>query len=874
MLRGIRKKASLFLISSHGLAGSRDGEYSSRSAKYSNVLKQVHDFEIALQAMDLLLDDRGEEGTKLLQKEAQANAHLKDPAAIFPLALGVMEFIEATLGFEAEVMNKAHRTLSDAEEASLNNAKHNMKQQLSTSHIYPPGTEFQVTYAELTLLNALVMLLQENNGMMELAKALFKLRKAYQILDSTYKKIKESEPVFNKNLARFRREAEHSSMSSVDLPGYQIPKQNSSETLPEDLQLMKNLELVYQMRKRRVEGTELGPHASQVNLFQNPSSLSLLLSRKPSALERALTPMGRTASPSALSISGNALFLQEKQKGATPENELKQKVNAENGSDLDFDEFSDALEYFTEEFSNSLPSVSGNATPNLDQYPESIVSAATSTSSFNLANDTHLHVSTIDEFIHSGVQLCFGILQVVLSLIPPAIGKVLLVVGFKGNRDIGLRMLWRTAITARNIHGELALICLLVFYDGPIQFIDVGFQLPGHEDSNVANVHDLTSRSTVLDSELTDIIKNPNLYTPQLLIKARALFPHNALWLLQEGRMHAAQGNIHLLLELTQHFTDDPTTHIQMEQVEALLTFDRAFFYVMVHDYDQAARDFLRMTEISSWSRSVYLYLAAACYLEKWRLIVMGIAKYDDESSRKADLEFYASKADHYLKLAPTYVPCHGLNASKQKGGIGGSNKQMPFDKFVLRKTKHIEAHQKQYPHLSYIECVGTSLIHELVYFWNGYNRMPQEDLELLHRMLQFSASEHAKIPESADEAIIRHFFQSLALRQLHRPEEGVKILDTKVISKFVVQDSPFKFNKMTHSPYLYPTAMYERAMFAWVMEAKTNSLQAIRESVGWLEKAETVSDIGDYELSNRTSMRIKAATERLEQLRREAHSH
>ena len=29
------------------------------------------------------------------------------------------------------------------------------------------------------------------------------------------------------------------------------------------------------------------------------------------------------------------------------------------------------------------------------------------------------------------------------------------------------------------------------------------------------------------------------------------------------------------------------------------------------------------------------------------------------------------------------------------KGGIGGSNKQMPFDKFLLRKSRHIEARKE-----------------------------------------------------------------------------------------------------------------------------------------------------------------------------------
>lgn len=129
--------------------------------------------------------------------------------------------------------------------------------------IYPPGTEFQVTFAESTLLNALLMLLTENNGMVESAKALFKLRRAYQTLDAVYKKIKELEPIFNKNLAKLKKEAamqgngtksnsiittENFSISTVDLPGYSS-QTSSTSSLPQDISLMKNLEKIYLMRK-------------------------------------------------------------------------------------------------------------------------------------------------------------------------------------------------------------------------------------------------------------------------------------------------------------------------------------------------------------------------------------------------------------------------------------------------------------------------------------------------------------------------------------------------------------------------------------------------------------------------------------------------
>ncbi|OBA23306.1 hypothetical protein METBIDRAFT_49947 [Metschnikowia bicuspidata var. bicuspidata NRRL YB-4993] len=785
MFKSLRHKA---LALSAGSLRSPAENMKPDPAVHAAVLLQVHAFEIALQAMDLLLDDRNTEGVELLKAEhAKYKRENADPAAVFPLALGVMEFIEATLGFETDVMDRARKSLGEAENASLAHAKYSQKAGIATSHIYPPGTEFQVTYAELSLLNALVMLLQENNTMMDQAKALLKLRKAYQILDATYKKINDLEPLFSKNLAKFRKQSLNHSFSSVDLPGFTIPDPAArpelapaTKSLSADKQLMRDLERVYQMRKARIEGTSINSSVGSNNLL-SPKTCSLLASVM--SLDTLL---------SSLSTETNA------------------------------------------------------------------------------ASDLHLHVSTIDEFIHSGVQLCFGILQVVLSLIPPTIGKVLSIVGFKGDRTTGLHMLWRTAITARNIHGDLALLFLLVFYDGPIQFVDTGFQLPGHADEDVTDIIQLKDRSTVSDTELLKIVDHPKLYTPQLLKKARELFPNNCLWLLQEGRMLVSLGEIEQALHMMQRFTDDPNSRVEMEQVEAIFTFDRAIFYTFVHDFDSAARDFTRMLEISSWSLAVYLFVAGACYLEKWRKIQAGLLEFDTVEEKNEKLAFYEQKADYYLKLAPTYVPGHGENASK-KGGIGGLGKQMPFDKFVLRKTKQILSRMKAYPRLLYIECVGTSLILELIYFWNGYSRMDAEKLKQLIRMLDFSIGPHAKFPETTDEAMIRQLFQSIALRQSGKVNEGLNLLDTQVISKYVTQDSanlPFKFRKLTYSPYLYPTALHERASFAWKLQFQSDTRRAVTESSAWLKKAETVSDVGDYELSNRTSMAIKAASERLEQMR------
>lgn len=41
-------------------------------------------------------------------------------------------------------------------------------------------------------------------------------------------------------------------------------------------------------------------------------------------------------------------------------------------------------------------------------------------------------MDTMDLFIHSGANVCYGLLLVILSMIPPSLGKLLSIIGFRG----------------------------------------------------------------------------------------------------------------------------------------------------------------------------------------------------------------------------------------------------------------------------------------------------------------------------------------------------------------------------------------------------------------------------------------------------------
>ena len=778
--------------------------------------------EKALKAMDYVLDDRPKEAFSLLQDH--------DEVPISELAYGVCEFLEATLGFEEDTMKHAAIILSKAETLAWKEKGFAEKNNLQGSVIYPAGTEYTVAYAEANLLNALLMLMTES--FVEEAKALLKLRRAYHALDS----ISKSMQSMNNGKITTVTEAMHNLglLENQSTPNLQSDTSSSSthfadiphpltEQQLKDRKVIDDLEQIYRMRKARITGSHIG---------------------NPPAYKTMRTHLG------------------------VRRNSTDSKAASENYEIMYGD-------------------------------PE---------------------ISSVDEYIHSGVNLCFGILQVVLSLLPPALGKVLSVVGFKGSREKGLEMIWKAA-QERNVQGGIGLLALLVFYDGPFQFTDVAFDSPtaiqNKEENSEANDKQNAENDTIrvsndgsnpdgqtteeddaksfgsdqlststaatskkdyaqqkmeLERKATRGEGEPTILPPgpklaKALLHARALFPRSNLWLLQESRMLAGRGRLDEAMQLM-----DSAKKSQMRQVDALMFFDRCMLLVFLHRFERAAKEFLELMNINTYSHALYTYFAGACYLEAYRMCETGLLVKGEHMQDSANPD----KKEEYKKLAKKYL----LEAPE----LAGKKKLMahipPFEKMIKRKHKEV-LRRKQKTGLPYLDCIGTSPIHELAYFWDGYNRMPEECLRLSIQLLGYTASEtrdpeldlvnsntkkpYAHFKEPVEQSMIRHTLQAISMRRLGEVKKGNEVLDKEVIRNITVSgkvNANEKLRKLEENPWLYPTALYEKALFYWTL----NGVSGLDDCMKWLKKSQ---DFGgdDYELSTRISMKTKAAIDRLEDM-------
>lgn len=366
----------------------------------------------------------------------------------------------------------------------------------------------------------------------------------------------------------------------------------------------------------------------------------------------------------------------------------------------------------------------------------------------------------IDGFILAGSNFCFGMLQLLLSFVPPTFAMLLKIVGFKGDRDRGMQMLWR-ATSFQDIHGAISGVVLMGYLNGFGSLCDM---IPSTGEGSY-----------------------PKERCTALLKRMRQQYPKSHLWLLEESRMLAADKELEKAVEFIEKAGESP-----LKQLEALGWFERSLNNMYMHNYEATAVAFQKCITLNNWSHALYYYICGASYVELYRR-----SKIADPAAAKV----HADKAKEFFAQVTPHIG--------KKKFMG---RQLPFDIFISRKLQKWEARAKEW-NCDLIDAVGVSPVEEMIFFWNGFKRMRNDHLQTSLDNLAWSessANPHWD-KEGLDEKSILNILRATTLRNMGRTTEAKALLEKEIIP---VDRTLFK--GPLKDSWTAPCARYEMAANLW----------------------------------------------------------
>jgi hypothetical protein len=391
----------------------------------------------------------------------------------------------------------------------------------------------------------------------------------------------------------------------------------------------------------------------------------------------------------------------------------------------------------------------------------------------------------VDSFILAGSNFCFGMLMLLLSFVPPSFQSLLKIVGFKGDRERGMQMLWQ-ATKFHDIHGAMAGVVLMGYLNGFTSICDI---IPSTGDGSY-----------------------PKERCIALLRTMRERYPKSHLWLLEESRMLAGERELEKAVDFMAAAGESP-----LRQLEALSWFETSLNNMYMHHYEGTSTAFQNCIKLNNWSHALYWYICGAAYVELYRQN----KEIDPEAAQK-----YAAGAKEYFQ-----------NVLPNVGKKRFMGRQLPFDLFVNRKLQKWEARAKEW-NCDLIDAVGVSPLEEMIYFWNGQKRMRIDHLET--SMANLAWSESAANPhwekEGLDEKSILAILRASAYRNMGKTTEAKALLE-----KEIIPHDKLLFKGQLKDNWTAPCARYEMAANLWreadVDSQPTEHMNTLNKCRDWLQE-------------------------------------
>ncbi|KAI0261377.1 hypothetical protein BC834DRAFT_896500 [Gloeopeniophorella convolvens] len=286
---------------------------------------------------------------------------------------------------------------------------------------------------------------------------------------------------------------------------------------------------------------------------------------------------------------------------------------------------------------------------------------ATPSGSTTPTTDPPVDDGSIGDLIISGTAFGHGIFNLVLSLLPAKVKSVVGFFGFNHDRKLALRALAVSA-NGSDVHSVFAGLALMSYHG--VVLLMSGYQADEH--------HILKQYKALVD-------------------KFEAKYPTGTLWILNRAKILRMSGDAEGAITVLRAglAPDRPSVFLQ---ADALLVFELAWLYLAQRRYADAAKTFMHMTEINTWSHATYYFIAAGCH---WSL-----GNFEE--------------AQRLLEGTPAQI-------DKRKIG----NKDLPTEVFIKKKlafwkAKHLRRTGSE---KDWVRSISISPAEEMAIFWNTHGR-------------------------------------------------------------------------------------------------------------------------------------------------------
>ncbi|QRW17672.1 mitochondrial outer membrane protein IML2 [Rhizoctonia solani] len=454
----------------------------------------------------------------------------------------------------------------------------------------------------------------------------------------------------------------------------------------------------------------------------------------------------------------------------------------------------------------------------------------------------------IEELIVAGAAFGYGLFNLVFSLLPNKVKKVVGFLGYQSDRRLGLEALHVAAGVENDVHSAFAAInisfsahflpylgsLVLMTYNGVVLLL-AGWQ--ADEERIVRQYRDM-------------------------LISVECKYPHGSLWILNRAKLERMTGNPDKAIEILREGLS-PSRAMKFQQADALLMFELSWTLLADRQYEDAAESFLKIISMNSWSHATYTYIAAGCYLS--------IAKNKPE---------YKAKARSLLDSIPKLL---------ERKKIGG--KDLPTEVFIQKKIdfykrKHVRragpgtendyidsiaispAEELAICKILLIEIRGLdtndkkSLEHALsdhAYHRAGSHREPRCAIAACDHWIDFSTSGREPRLDTVDELVVRDLLLGILYRAAgdytlsRKYLEAVPLRENEVEGKWTAQVAKFELavldlRQVAHEP----------------TSARDKWQAALKAANGHLDQAAARSN-ANVDLSSRLDSRIMLLRDEIE---------